>query len=387
MRAYIRYLAQLAVILGLFSALQPSFVSAVEVFGVGAASVTTCNGDLTSATSELDAIQMAVQDRGLRQRILARRRFHGDVLFEVPEFRPVIRQMLAELNLLRARMKASSYHGVFRIPIVLSFKAKSADLTARLNQMLRSPPRYWDVLEASSDFASLADTVLNMEGQMDGSNSYHGRDVGTYLKVAQAIAAAGPILFIPTFHEISVREINRVWGAGIAPVGLVTQMVRADGTSFGARTFINHDIQHAQLMRGDLARAINADERLRTGSTHKELVLTVQEQQAMDEVMARHFRILSIFERKVEAIADKDLQRAVEWGFFGVDHEVGLFEGRGSLHNIDREGFYGELFMIRDYIDDPASGFPQTPAYWSGVVGPWIARYWALSEVEAGLRE
>lgn len=343
-----------------------------------------CNSVLTEQASESwgpDPVELAIQDPEFRTNLLRRKKSRADLHFPVPEFRRVIADMLAKIpEIERRAYSVETSNPLHILRQELAFPVKAAILKHTLTRLLRSELRYWDVIEASVNYAMLANVMLRIEGKILFAEIPAINDL---TKVILSSIKKGmrnlPVIYLPTANEISIQQINRFQGAGLLLFGTTIDHGYVDGTRLHALGFSLHDVFHGRQMIADLIRLV------RPVQTEMDFHRLTEEQYlAIDRFLSANPKRLSSFFAKVDALPDQRLKDGIEYLYFNGDHEA---EGPTPLSLREYAAIQEKELrnvqesFIRKYHDevDPMT-FPENlksepPEFWQAVAA-WIDENW-----------
>lgn len=334
-------------------------------------SFSACGADLSESL-----ITAALRGEDVRREVLQRRSGFGDVDFKVPEFRPMLEQMLTEVNTIEKEvigLNVSWPNRFLRQNFTLPTQAML--LRKKIQSLLDNGILYWETIETAEKFADFADSALRVKGEISFLDQ---RTFRGYIKENKKFAKAYPILFVPTFRELSIQEINRLWQQGIFPLGLTTQMVRADGRIYTPRKFLIHDMQHAISAIYKFAHLLRFKENGKEPWDINEV-----EAAWLDQLISRQRLKAQQFFLRVDALRDTRLKEGVEYSYFYFDHETGgmsvTFERPPKDRDFERYS-YGLSKIGRDHDNVAPDEFPRRlenldPAFWHKATH-WILKNW-----------
>jgi hypothetical protein len=334
-------------------------------------SFSACGADLSESL-----ITAALRGEDVRHEVLQRRASFGDVDFKVPEFRPMLEQMLGEVNTLEKEALNRNTlwpNQLLRQNFTLPVQAML--LRKKIQSLLDNGIRYWETIEVAEQFADFADSALRVKGEISFLDR---RTFQGYIKENKKFAKVYPVLFVPTFRELSIQEINRLWQQGIFPLGLATQTVRADGRIFTPRKFLIHDMQHA------ISAIYKFATLLRYRENEKE-PWDINEVEAawVNQLISRQRLKAQQFFLRVDALRDTRLKEGVEYSYFYFDHETGGMSVtlERPLQDGDFKRYSNGFSRIgRDHDNVAPEEFPRRlenldPAFWQKATH-WILKNW-----------
>jgi hypothetical protein len=309
-----RFAASLAMIVVLASALQ------AEAAFAGWA---TLRGPKSceEALSTVDPLDAAIQGNDLRQKILSRRRFPGDIEFEVPEYRPFVLALQNELKELSLRLKASkpeslsrNYDRFVRVPLQMFATQWKVD------RMATGPIVYWDVLTAAYEFNQMVDRIHILEGklqlntQSESDNSWY-RHMFANLKL---FAMNYPVLIVPSIKSRPYSAFNLTWSKGILTYGVSSKINEVHEMQSGGLNFGTHDCLHIMYFIGALSKTV--DPSIKISDDFKSV--TTENYRRMDLLLSETSGIVDRFFMRVNQLENKDQIRAIHYAFFAMDHEI-----------------------------------------------------------------
>lgn len=283
-----------------------------------------CTEQLTkiaeTVSASKDPYDLALSGVDIRTHILSRRRFDNDIDFLVPEFKSLLNEMLVQLNSIQLRNESISTRNPLRIfRNQISLPTRIALLKSNVHKALGGNLRYWQSIELSLDFALIVDNINLLEKTDTYIDNRHVQETMKLdVRQLKLIAQNYPVLIVPTFRNLSTKDINRTWGKGIAPIGLVTKMTEADFNRFGGRGFIRHDIQH-------LRQLVSGLHYLATNTYNADFTLDDKEKASIAAALLKNSEHTVHFFRIVDQLHEP-FKSVIEDTFFEYDHERDIFE-------------------------------------------------------------
>jgi len=260
----------------------------------------------------VEPTKLILENPELVEEILARRTFFKGIHFRIPEYAPLLVQMIQELDNVPARLSKVQGHAIKKAWLNVRARAFKAQLEQALPTLT-----YYQSIEFSFAFAwyFMNLSYFEMNNELDDVYTFRYDGLGgifkyllaltdieqylvapldhaEYLRRTLADAKASQILVVPAIRVVSIPEINRLYDYNAATLGTLAYPDR----SRGHIRFIRHDAGHFYLHDSFMSsdRKLNAKLSIKAAK----LIYPQLDQRLMDERW--NYKGLSVSRAEIE---------------------------------------------------------------------------------------
>lgn len=348
----------------------------VFTFALGA-NAQLCNDRLTIGQ---DPTQLIVEKPETVRNILSRKTLLTGLHFKVPEFSPVMLQMIRELDNVPARLAKVEGHAVSKALL----SARMRGLRGQIELALPSLT-YHQSIVFSFKYAWFFTRLLYLEmgdklldnSRFDSKDfNFSSADVDYFLDLNETlkILSHGAILLVPATRVISIPEINRLYDNSACTLGALAYPTPR---RLGPFAFLRHDVSHLRTkfnaMTSFKTNLESLKENSKLSAKAAELIYPQLDARAMDETWVYNGRLVSreLIENAIFTIGHEGNWISANW----IKHS-GSFAKLKEKHLVSL--VYGK-FNHRPDANDPDDP-PTTETAIKWVLDHWEKAYEQLNK-------
>lgn len=301
----------------------------------------------------VEPTKLILEKPELVEEILARRTFVKGLHFRIPEYAPLLVQMIQELDNVPARL--SKVHGHPIRKTWLTMRARG--FKAQLEQALPSLT-YYQSIEFSFEFAWFFMKLLYLEEGDDLDDMHSVPDYILDLRQTLKLASKGAILVVPSLRMVSIPEINRLYDFNAATLGALAypdvNIINNKTYKTGPVRFIRHDASHFRSQVEAMKNHFKINAKLSFKAA--KLIYPLLDQRLMDERWSY----------KGQSVSRTEIEHAI----FRIRHESHWIQKKG----VDYAGSfinYKKSFKLDISVSDNADNPPTTLQAVEWVLDHW----------------